>query len=241
MRWAAQGQAGDATVRVRPPTDARGEEYSAAGFAIRPRRSYAFFKPWRRAAVTIEATDGEATLTPSCFDRGAKRAGRTTPVDYRWILPLVLLLVGPAHAEGKMTFALESSAFGDGDAIPSKYTCEGSDLSPPLAWTGVPANTRSLVLIVDDPDAPDPKAPKMTWVHWVLYDIPPEVTGLAEGLTSARLPPGAREGVNDWQRTGYGGPCPPVGRHRYVHKLYALDTRLEGLHLPTKAKLEAAM
>jgi Raf kinase inhibitor-like YbhB/YbcL family protein len=214
---------------------------SAAGFAICPRGSYAFSKPWRRAAVTIEATDGEATLTPSCFDRGAKRAGRTTPVDCRWILPLVLLLVGPAHAEGKMTFTLESSAFGDGDAIPSKYTCEGSDLSPPLAWTGVPANTRSLVLIVDDPDAPDPKAPKMTWVHWVLYDIPPEVTGLAEGLTSARLPSGAREGVNDWRRTGYGGPCPPVGRHRYVHKLYALDTRLEGLHLPTQAKLETAM
>jgi Raf kinase inhibitor-like YbhB/YbcL family protein len=103
----------------------------------------------------------------------------------------------------------------------------------------VPAGTRSLVLIVDDPDAPDPAAPKMTWVHWVLYDLPSDATGLAEGVKA--LPAGAREGLNDWQRTGYGGPCPPVGRHRYFHKLYALDTVLPDLGRPTKAQLEAAM
>ncbi len=81
----------------------------------------------------------------------------------------------------------------------------------------------------------------MTWVHWVLYNIPSDASGLAEKIASAQLPPGTQEGVNDWQRTGYGGPCPPIGRHRYFHKLYALDTRLKGLSKPTKAQLEAAM
>lgn len=140
-----------------------------------------------------------------------------------------------------MALMIESSAFDDGAAIPSKYTCQGQDVSPPLAWSGVPENARSLVLIVDDPDAPDPKTPKMTWVHWVLYNIPPDASGLAEGIASAELPAGTQEGLNDWRRTGYGGPCPPVGRHRYFHKLYALDTKLEGLRQPTKAELEAAM
>lgn len=140
-----------------------------------------------------------------------------------------------------MAFTLTSSAFGDGGAIPSKYTCQGEDVSPPLTWSGVPENARALVLIVDDPDAPDPKAPKMTWVHWILYNIPPDVTGLAEGVSSATLPPGAEEGLNNWERIGYGGPCPPIGRHRYFHKLYALDTTLEGLREPTKAQLEDAM
>jgi Raf kinase inhibitor-like YbhB/YbcL family protein len=135
---------------------------------------------------------------------------------------------------------LRSSAFVAGGQIPSRYTCEGDDISPPLAWSGAPDGTRTFALIVDDPDAPDPKAPKMTWVHWVLYDIPSEVTSLAEGA-SGRLPPGIREGRNDWKRTGYGGPCPPVGRHRYFHKLYALDAELPDLREPTKAKLEAAM
>lgn len=140
-----------------------------------------------------------------------------------------------------MSFTLHSQAFEEGHAIPAKYTCEGADISPPLTWTGVPGGTRSLALIIDDPDAPDPKAPKMTWVHWVLYNIPSDASGLAEKIASAQLPPGTQEGVNDWQRTGYGGPCPPIGRHRYFHKLYALDTRLKGLSKPTKAQLEAAM
>jgi hypothetical protein len=134
---------------------------------------------------------------------------------------------------------LTSSAFAAGAAIPSRYTCEGQDLSPPLAWSGAPANAKSFVLIVDDPDAPDPAAPRMTWVHWVLYNLPPGASALEEGVK--RLPVGTLEGLNDWKRAGYGGPCPPVGRHRYLHKLYALDAVLPDLHWPTKAKLEAAM
>ena len=145
------------------------------------------------------------------------------------------------HAEGKMPFTLRSTAFANGDAIPVKYTCEGEDLSPPLKWEGVPEHTHSLVLIVDDPDAPDPKAPRMTWVHWVLYNIPPDATGLPEGVISGSLPSGTKEGLNDWKRAGYGGPCPPIGRHRYSHRLYALDTVLKGMHKPTKSKVEAAI
>ena len=140
-----------------------------------------------------------------------------------------------------MPLSLTSSAFQQGTEIPSVHTCEGKDTSPPLAWSGVPQGTKSLALIVDDPDAPDPKAPKMTWVHWVLYDIPATVDGLPVAVASKDLPAGTREGTNDWRRTGYGGPCPPIGRHRYFFKLYALDTILPDLGAPTKANLEAAM
>lgn len=140
-----------------------------------------------------------------------------------------------------MAFALTSPAFAHNGEIPPVHTCDGRDTSPALAWTGVPPNTKSLALIVDDPDAPDPKAPKMTWVHWVLYNLPPSATGLVEGVAARDLPPGTREGVNDWKRTGYGGPCPPIGRHRYYHKLYALDFTLPDLGTPAKARLEEAM
>jgi Raf kinase inhibitor-like YbhB/YbcL family protein len=134
---------------------------------------------------------------------------------------------------------LSSTAFSQKHEIPSKYTCEGDDVSPPLTWSGVPPVANSLALIVSDPDAPDPAAPRMTWVHWVLYNIPPGTSALAEAVKS--LPPGTLEGLNDWKRTGYGGPCPPIGRHRYFHTLYALDTVLPDLGRPTRAKLEAAM
>ena len=134
---------------------------------------------------------------------------------------------------------LSSTAFAQGGEIPRQHTCEGDDLAPPLRWSGVPERALSLALIVDDPDAPDPAAPKMTWVHWVLFDIPPSTSELPEG--GQALPDGTCEGSNDWRRTGYGGPCPPVGRHRYFFKLYALDTRLPDLHKPTKADLERAM
>jgi Raf kinase inhibitor-like YbhB/YbcL family protein len=140
-----------------------------------------------------------------------------------------------------MGLTLRSTAFIDGGEIPSTYTCEGENIAPLLEWDGVPEPTRSLVLIVDDPDAPDPKAPRMTWVHWVLYNIPPDAAGIPRGATPGGLPPGTEEGLNDWKETGYGGPCPPVGRHRYFHKLYALDTKLEGMGRPTKAQIEAAM
>jgi Raf kinase inhibitor-like YbhB/YbcL family protein len=134
---------------------------------------------------------------------------------------------------------ISSTAFGHNASIPVKYTCEGDDVSPPLAWQGIPDGARSLVLIVDDPDAPDPEAPRMTWVHWLLYNLPPDSQGLGENV--GRLPPGTLEGLNDWKRTGYGGPCPPIGRHRYFHKLYALDVVLPDLQRPTKAALERAM
>lgn len=138
-----------------------------------------------------------------------------------------------------MDMIITSTAFSPNGAIPKTYTCEGRDISPPLAWTGIPATARSLALIVDDPDAPDPRAPRMTWVHWVLYNLPVDIAGLPEAVRS--LPAGALEGVNDWQRTGYGGPCPPIGRHRYFHKLYALDTVLPDLGRPTRNALEQAM
>ena len=140
-----------------------------------------------------------------------------------------------------MTLTLTSPAFTPGGAIPRQYTCDDADRSPPLEWTGVPAGARSIALIVDDPDAPDPKAPKMTWVHWVLYDMPVAAVGLAEGISTGPLPQGTREGTNDWKRTGYGGPCPPIGRHRYFHKLFALDTLLGDLGAPTAGELLRAM
>jgi Raf kinase inhibitor-like YbhB/YbcL family protein len=134
---------------------------------------------------------------------------------------------------------LQSVNFSHEGAIPAKHTCEGEDIAPALEWDGVPDNAKSLALIVDDPDAPDPAAPKMTWVHWVLYGIPPNAKGMPEG--GRPLPPGTREGLNDWKRTGYGGPCPPIGRHRYFFKLFALDTEVPDLATPTKAALEKAM
>jgi len=138
-----------------------------------------------------------------------------------------------------MAFTVKSTSFSHQAEIPTKHTCEGGDVSPALSWSDVPAGAKSLVLIVDDPDAPDPKAPKMTWVHWVLYDLPPDGGGLPEGAKA--LPAGTREGLNDWKRTGYGGPCPPIGRHRYFHKLVALDVVLPDLGKPTKADVEKAM
>ncbi len=140
-----------------------------------------------------------------------------------------------------MSFTLTSPAFAPGGSIPTLYTCEGRDISPPLAWSGVPDGAESLALIAADPDAPDPAAPKRVWVHWVLYNIPVSATGLVEAVASADLPPGTSEGTNDWTRVGYGGPCPPIGRHRYFFKLYALDTTLPDLRHPSKTALEGAM
>ena len=140
-----------------------------------------------------------------------------------------------------MSMTLRSSAFTASGSIPAKYTCEGKDLSPPLAWSDAPPGTKSFALIVDDPDAPDPKAPRMTWVHWVLYNLPASANALPEDVSRGALPAGTRSGRNDWKRPDYGGPCPPVGRHRYFHKLYALDTVLPDLGTPTKAELERAM
>ena len=140
-----------------------------------------------------------------------------------------------------MALSIKSSAFAPNGPMAIKYTCEGDDVSPALEWSGVPEGAKSLALIVDDPDAPDPEAPRMVYVHWVLYDIPPSTTGVPEGVKTAQLPKGARGGKNDFGNTGYGGPCPPIGRHRYFFKLYALDTTLGDLGAGSKADVEAAM
>jgi Raf kinase inhibitor-like YbhB/YbcL family protein len=140
-----------------------------------------------------------------------------------------------------MSLIVTTEAFSAGGDIPVRYTCEGANISPPLAWSGVPAQAKSLALVVDDPDAPDPAAPRMTWVHWVLYNIPPDSSGLPEGVTASELLAGTCEGINDWSRTGYGGPCPPVGRHRYFHKVYALDVVLPDLGKCSKLVLDKAM
>jgi Raf kinase inhibitor-like YbhB/YbcL family protein len=139
------------------------------------------------------------------------------------------------------TLNLSSSAFSPGGEIPRPHTCDGDDHSPALEWSGAPSRTRSFVLVVDDPDAPDPRAPKTVWVHWVLYDIPATSTGLAEGADAASLPSGTKVGLNDWKKAAWSGPCPPVGRHRYFFKLYALDVAELGIASPNKQALEAAM
>ena len=137
-----------------------------------------------------------------------------------------------------MAFALTSPSFQHAQEIPRQHTCEGADQAPALEWSRAPAGTRSFALIIDDPDAPDPKAPKMTYVHQVAFNIPAGAAGLPAG---GALPAGAKSGLNDWKRQGYGGPCPPIGRHRYFFKLYALDVELPGLESPTKPQLLAAM
>jgi Raf kinase inhibitor-like YbhB/YbcL family protein len=167
--------------------------------------------------------------------------GRPLVPAIGYLIVAALISARPAIAQEKtMSLSLTSPAFSANGEIPKTYTCEGGDHSPELQWSGAPRGTKSFALIEDDPDAPDPKAPKTTWVHWVLYDLPPSIDSLPKDAAK-QLPAGTREGVNDWKRTGYGGPCPPVGRHRYFHKLYALDTMLGDLRQPDKAALERAM
>lgn len=150
-----------------------------------------------------------------------------------------LLALTSRGAEKGGSMQLTSSAFTAGSAIPSRFTCDGPNVSPPLAWSGAPEKTKSFALIVDDPDAPDPAAPKMVWVHWVLYNLPATSSSLPEAVRD--LPSGTLDGKNDWKKAGYGGPCPPIGRHRYFHSLYALDTVLPDLKTPSKAELLDAM
>lgn len=157
----------------------------------------------------------------------------------RLFVLLLLMLVMPGIARGESDMQISSPAFATNASIPPVYTGEGSNISPPLSWDNVPEDAKSLALIVDDPDAPDPAKPKKTFVHWVLYNIPPTATGLGEGDQS--LPAGTRQGENDRMQTFYTGPMPPIGRHRYFFKLYALDTKLNFEDEPTKAELEKAM
>lgn len=184
-------------------------------------------------------------------DRAAEASANCRAVAVTTLYPVVRnlfagLLLGGILSTGlevsamSESFQLKSPAYQNHAAMPARFTCSGKDVSPPLQWSGTPDGTKSFALIIDDPDAPDPAAPQMTWVHWVLYDIPHDVHELAEGA-SKHLPAGTRVGKNDWKRSDYGGPCPPIGRHRYFHKLYALDTVLPDLHNPSKEKLESAM
>jgi Raf kinase inhibitor-like YbhB/YbcL family protein len=138
----------------------------------------------------------------------------------------------PAIPPSWMT--LESPAFKANEPIPAKYTCQGANVSPALKWTQIPGGTKSLAIIVEDPDAPDPKEPKMVWGHWVLYNISPEITEVPEGVKNLK---GAREGYNDFRRARYEGPCPARGRHRYFYKLYALDFLPGYLELPSREDL----
>lgn len=141
-----------------------------------------------------------------------------------------------------LTFLIASQAFPPQGAIPAKYTCDGQDVSPAISWSDLPEKTKSLALIVDDPDARDPDDPKMNnYTHWVLYNIPPEALSLPENVKNTELPKGTQIGKNDWGNMRYGGPCPPSGNHRYFFKLYALDVVLSDLENPTKLELERAM
>jgi Raf kinase inhibitor-like YbhB/YbcL family protein len=132
---------------------------------------------------------------------------------------------------------ITSTEFREGESIPSKYSCDGQDISPPLAWKDIPEGAKSLALIADDPDAPG-----KTWVHWVVYDVPPTVNGFSESVpASEKLEKGGTQGINDFKRIGYGGPCPPSGEHRYYFKLYALDQVLNEPPGLSKQKLEQLM
>lgn len=168
-----------------------------------------------------------------------------SPIKQRAIISLIfsIFFTTAALAEGEqnMTLSLNSPDFVHQGEIPKIFTCDGNDSSPALSWSGVPQNAKSLVLIVDDPDVPDPAKPKMTWVHWVLYNIPPTASELPQSVTVRDLPKGTQQGKNDWKKTGYRGPCPPTGRHRYLHKLYALNIELPDLRQPKKSELEKAM
>ncbi len=161
---------------------------------------------------------------------------------------LILLALAGAGASGPKVppaktaaFRLASKAFEPDSGIPKRHTCAGADVSPALEWSGAPEGTKSFALIVDDPDAPDPAAPKVVWVHWVLYDLPADARSLPEGVKAGRAPGGALDGLNDWKKPGWRGPCPPIGRHRYFFRLYALDTKLADLHHPTKPRLLETM
>jgi Raf kinase inhibitor-like YbhB/YbcL family protein len=150
---------------------------------------------------------------------------------------LATALMAAEPTERKDHMQLTSSAFKDGEAIPAKHTCDGENVSPALKWSGMPAGTKALALIAEDPDAP-----VGTWVHWVLYDLPATAMELAEGVAKSQYAASAKQGMNDFRQLGYGGPCPPPGKpHRYYFKLYALDTVLELKPGATKKDVERAM
>ena len=173
---------------------------------------------------------------------GPRQEGKMLKSSIVLIVPLFLLVVNATAGIREVNMmTLTSPGFENQSLMNTKFTCDGEDLSPALNWSDIPEGTLSFALIVDDPDAPDPAKPKMTWVHWVIYNLPATVRALPESKGGKELPHGSLQGLNDWKRPGYGGPCPPIGTHRYFFKLYALDTVLPDLGRPTKASLEKAM
>lgn len=138
---------------------------------------------------------------------------------------------------GAPAMQISSPAFRHHNTIPPRYTCEGDDVSPALYWDGVPPEAKSLVLVVEDPDAPDPQAPQRTFAHWLIYNLPPESRGLRENTTLETLPAQAHFGENDFARLGWAGPCPAKGAHRYFFNLFALDRRLPRLDGPRRQEL----
>lgn len=197
---------------------------------------------------------GGAMASPVYSTGRACRSGPASPLAFArgvaTVVPMIrravilmsgLLACQPRLGPSAAGMSLRSDAFQPGGEIPRVYTCEGEDRSPPLRWTSVPAGAKSLALVIADPDAPDPAHPLRTWVHWIVLDLPAGDGALSEAVPTDRLPVGAREGTNDFERTTYGGPCPPIGRHRYVHTLYALDATFPELRAPTKAELERAI
>lgn len=157
------------------------------------------------------------------------------------ITALLLVLTATAQAADNASLTLSTPAFDNPGQIPTANTCDGPGIAPALHWQHVPAGTRSLALIVTDPDAPDPKAPKTTWVHWIVYNLPATSQGLPQAIKADALPAGSHSGANSWHHKGYGAPCPPIGQHRYIFTLYALDTRLPDLDTPGRGKLTQAM
>jgi len=196
-----------------------------------------------RHPTLIAALASLFLLTSAC-DRSGRKADSPEPGGVEPAPASATGSTGGTTQDGEdpMSFELKSSAFGDHEEIPTKYTCEGDDVSFPLSWSGAPDTTKSFVLTVYDPDAPDPDNPKQTWIHWVLYDIPAGTTSLGAALKPSDLPKGTRQGTNSWKRTGWGGPCPPIGRHRYFTVVYALDKTFgDSLDEPTRDELLKAI
>jgi len=196
---------------------------------------------WVSLSVQTDLFRGTRIL----FDHGgcppadANALGNCEPSSTKPQEQLSLRKPNSTTISNSVTMKLSSPAFANGAPIPAVYSRGGDNVSPPLEWTDVPEGTRSLALIVDDPDAPDPAKPKLTWVHWVLYNIPPQspAGGLSQGSSSTV----GTAAANDWKQMQYDGPAPPIGVHRYFFKLYALDTTIDSTAVSDKPSLLSAM
>jgi len=220
---------------------------TAYGLFRRRRWSFATAITWALVvtyvpgAAIIGYADADTTMGSAIAASAASALLALGVLWTTYVMTRVRVPTGQETRSNTMSLTITSSAFQQGGSIPARYTCEGQDVSPPLAWSGAPANTKTFALIVDDPDAPDPARPQRVYVHWVVYCIPATATSFRENASKSGMPKGAVQGKNDWGKAEYGGPCPPIGRHRYFFKLYALDTDLTGLSTASKADVERAM